>query len=111
MANDGTAAPLPRDDEATIMPLSRRAPGAARRAPSQTAKPVLSEALLNRMKAAIDAENAQEDPGRQDDPNTEPLPRVTASASTSKRSPKRPPSPSGIFPDFEVPPDHDVNPE
>jgi hypothetical protein len=113
MANDGSAAPLPRDDddEATVTQLSRRAPGAARRGPSQNVKPVLSEALLNRMKAAIDAENAQGDPERQDDPNTEPLPRVIASAATSKRSPKRPLSPSGAGPDFEVPPDHDMKPE
>jgi hypothetical protein len=112
MANDGAAAPLPRDDdEATVTQLSRRAPGAARRGPSQKVKPVLSEALLNRMKAAIDAENSQGDPGHQDDPNTEPLPRVTASAPTSKRIPTRPLSPSGIGPDFEVPPDHDMKPE
>jgi hypothetical protein len=100
MANSGAGAPL-----------SRREPGAARPGPGQSVKPVLSESVLNRMKAAIDAEHAQAEQGRQDDPNTEPLPRVTVTGSPSRRGANRAPSPSGAGPEDEGPPVRAVKPE
>jgi hypothetical protein len=92
-------------------PLSRRVPGAARRASGQPAKPVLSDAVLNRMQAAVHAERAQAEPPRQDDPNTEPLPRVTATGSPGKRGAKHSPSPSGLPPDPVVLPGRAAEPE
>jgi hypothetical protein len=99
MANDGVGAPL-----------SRRVPGETRPGPGQSATPVLPESVLSRMQAAIDAEHAQAEvehahaevrqPG---DPNTEPLPRVTASGPAGKRGAKRPLSPSGVVPELELP--------
>jgi hypothetical protein len=100
MANSGAGAPL-----------SRRQPGAARQGPGQSAKPVLSESVLNRMKAAIDAEHAQDGQGHQDDPNTEPMPRVTDSGSPSRRSASRAPSPSGVGPETEPLPDRAAKPD
>lgn len=89
-------------DDGAGVPLSRRTPGAARRGPGKPVRPVLSDSQLNRMKAAIDAEHGQANQGMPDDPNTEPLPRVTVSP-PSERAAKRPPSPSGVGPDSEVP--------
>jgi len=88
-------------EDAAGASLSRRVPGAARPGPGQPAKPVLSESVLHRMKAAIDAEHAHAELRHPDDPNTEPLPRVTVSGSPTKRAAKRPPSPSGMGPDPE----------
>lgn len=98
-------------EDAADAPLSRRVPGAARPGPGQPAKPVLSESVLHRMKAAIDAEHAHADLRHADDPNTEPLPRVTVSGSPSKRAAKRPPSPSGMGPDPEPAADLAAEPE
>jgi hypothetical protein len=100
MANSGSGAPL-----------SRREPGAARPGPGQSAKPVLSESVLSRMKAAIDAEHAQAEQVRQDDPNTEPLPRVTVSGPPSRRGAKRAPSPSGAGPETDELADQATEPE
>ena len=100
MANSGAGAPL-----------SRRQPGAARQGPGQSVKPVLSESVLNRMKAAIDAEQAQAGQGRQDDPNTEPMPRVTDSGSPRSRGASRAPSPSGAGPEAESLPQRVAKPE
>lgn len=89
MANSGAGAPL-----------SRREPGAARQGPGgQSNKRVLSDSTLTRIKAAIDAENAQAEDVRQDGPNTEPIPRVTDSGSPGKRGATRAPSPSGDEPE------------
>jgi hypothetical protein len=99
------------DDESGT-PLSRRVPGAARPGPGQPAKPVLSQSVLKRMRAAIDAEQAQaepehlgtvpryQDPG---DPNTEPLPKMTQPGSPGYRRGRRAPSPSGAGPDTSEP--------
>ena len=92
-------------------PLSRRVPGEARPGRGQPVRPVLPESVLNRMQAAIDAEHAHAEGRPQGEPNTEPLPRVTASGSPSKRGTKRPLSPSGIGPDLESLPDEAAKPE
>jgi hypothetical protein len=96
-------------EDGNVTPLSRRVPGAARPGPGQSAKPVLSESVLHRMQAAIDAERGQAEPRQQGDPNTEPLPRVTASP--GRRRAKRPLSPSGVGPPPEVVPDQDAESE
>ena len=89
MANSGAGAPL-----------SRRQPGAARQGPGgQSNKRVLSDSTLTRIKAAIDAENGQEDDVRPDGPNTEPIPRVTDSGSPGNRGATQAPSPSGAEPE------------
>jgi hypothetical protein len=92
-------------------PLSRRVPGAARVAPGASARPVLPAAVIERMRAAIDAErgeardrSAESTSARQSngagnqttpaEPITEPIPRVglssdaagDAGASASARS-------------------------
>lgn len=92
-------------------PLSRRVPGAARRASGKPAKPDLSDAVLHRMQAAIHAERGQAEPPRQDDPNTEPLPRVTAVGSPGKRGARHSQSPSGLTPEAVVLPGQDAAPE
>lgn len=97
-------------DDGTGAPLSRRVPGEARPGPGQAATPALPESVLRRMQAAIDAERAQE-LRVQDDPNTEPLPRVTGSGPPSKRGAKRAPSPTGLGPDIEAFPGPAVQPE
>jgi hypothetical protein len=102
-------------DDGASAPLSRRVPGAARPGPGQSAKPVLSDSVLNRMQAAIDAERAQAEPEhvqaepehlttvpRYEDPNTEPLPKVTASASPTSSRAKRGRIPSGTDADRGV---------
>jgi hypothetical protein len=87
-------------------PLQRRIPGAARAAPGPSARPVLSDSVLERMQAAIDAakEQSTAEPGQ----GPEPIPgivrpeqasrEVTVSAvngvagkreGTSKRTPRR----------------------
>ncbi len=100
MADDGTGAPL-----------SRRVPGAARRGPGKPAKPVLSDSVISRMQAAIHAERAQAEP-HEEDPNTEPLPRVTALGPAGHRGAKRRPlSPSGAVPDVVQLPDLEDEPE
>ncbi len=59
------------------LPLRRLIPGAARAAPGPSARPILSEPLLHRMQAAIDAAKGQT--AEQDqDPLTEPIPRIVA---------------------------------
>jgi hypothetical protein len=100
MGNDGIGAPL-----------SRRVPGEARPGPGQPVRPVLPESVLNRMQAAIDAEHAHVEGRQPGEPNTEPLPRVTAPGSPSKRGAKRAPSPSGVGPDFEPVADQAAKPE
>src|SRR5580704_4283173 len=100
MGNDGIGAPL-----------SRRVPGEARPGPGQPVRAVLPESVLNRMQAAIDAEHAHAEGRQPGEPNTEPLPRVTASGSPSRRGAKRAPSPSGVGPDFEPPADLAAKPE
>src|SRR5258708_11198550 len=48
-------------DDRSAPPLTRRIPGAARRGPgSSSARPVLPDALLQRMQAAVDAARARE---------------------------------------------------
>jgi hypothetical protein len=100
MGNDGIGAPL-----------SRRVPGEARPGSGQPVPPVLSESVLNRMQAAIDAEHAHAEVHRPGEPNTEPLPRVTGSRSPSKPAAKPAPSPSGMLPEIEVQPDRPAKPE
>jgi hypothetical protein len=87
------------EDEKT--PLSRRVPGAARAAPAASARPVLPPAVLERMRAAIDAERGEARepspsamsapesgaagaPAGVPEPITEPMPRIQASASGSQ---------------------------
>ena len=61
------------------LPLRRRVPGAARAGPGSSVAPVLSDSVLERMQAAIDA--ARADPaGHDSDPDTEPIPRVAGNA-------------------------------
>jgi hypothetical protein len=98
-------------DDGIGVPLSRRVPGETRPGPGQAVRPVLPESVLNRMQAAIDAEHAQAEARQPGEPNTEPLPRVTASAPPTRRGAKRPPSPSGIGPDVEALPDQAAKPE
>ncbi len=57
------------DDRLKSPPLTRRIPGAARSGPRSAMRPVLPEALLKRMQAAVDAARASRDrellqPGR-----------------------------------------------
>ena len=67
------------------LPLRRRIPGAARAAPGPSARPVLSEPLLERMQAAIDA--AKGPPANQDpEPLTEPIPRIVTSVAGSSET-------------------------
>ncbi len=91
-------------DDGSGAPLSRRTPGAAHRGPGKPIRPVLPDSVLSRMKAAVDAEHVANQGGSHD-PDTEPLPRVTVSGLPSERGAKRHPSPSGVGPDSEVPPD------
>lgn len=84
-------------------PLSRRVPGAARAAPAASARPVLPEAVLARMRAAVDAERAEtgrpilqrtsssdssakREPVEAGDPETEPMPRIDLSAAASSNA-------------------------
>jgi hypothetical protein len=100
MGNDGIGAPL-----------SRRVPGEARPGPGQPVRPVLPESVLNRMQAAIEAEHAQAEVHRPGEPNTEPLPRVSGSASPSRRGARRAASPSGLLPEADALPDQTARPE
>jgi hypothetical protein len=60
------------------LPLRRRVPGAAGREAPASARPVLAESVLLRMQAAIDAAKTDlEDQDR--DPDTEPIPAISAS--------------------------------
>jgi hypothetical protein len=93
-------------DDAIGTPLFRRIPGAARPGPGPIAAPVLPEAVLHRMQAAVDAEH-----DRQGEPNTEPLPAVTGSVPPSQRADSQAASPSGMLPETEVQPDRAARPE
>lgn len=65
------------------LPLRRRVPGAARAAPAQAAPPVLPDAVLRRMQAAVDA--ARHDADEADaGPITEPIPNLTAQPPPAK---------------------------
>ena len=60
------------------LPLRRRVPGAARAGPGSSVAPVLPDAVLRRMQAAVDA--ARVDVVVHDqDPTTDPIPRISAS--------------------------------
>ena len=63
------------------LPLRRRVPGATHAAPGASSRPVLSDAVLERMQKAIDA--AKEIP---DGPVTEPIPVITASGIGSREA-------------------------
>ena len=51
-------------DDSLKPPLTRRVPGAARCGPRSTTRPVLPEALLKRMQAAVDAARANREKGQ-----------------------------------------------
>jgi hypothetical protein len=51
-------------DDSLKPPLTRRVPGAARCGPRSTTRPVLPDALLKRMQAAVDAARANRDKGQ-----------------------------------------------
>src|SRR5689334_10820393 len=75
------------DDDSPSPPLTRRVPGAARSGPATTNQPVLPDALLRRMRAAVDAARSAQKyadeappPFRDADADTtQPLPVVRAS--------------------------------
>ena len=66
-------------DDGTGTPLSRRVPGSTRSGPGQPVRPVFSDTDVHRIQAAIDAEHAVDEVPSQREPNTEPIPVVTAS--------------------------------
>jgi hypothetical protein len=69
------------------LPLRRRVPGAAGREAPASVRPVLAESVLLRMQAAIDA--AKTDLEEQDrDPDTEPIPAISASRAKSAKEAK-----------------------
>ena len=65
-------------------PLRRRVPGEARSAPASSGRPVLSQSVLLRMQAAVDAARAEA--ASQDDAPTGPLARVTGAPSADEIS-------------------------
>ena len=74
------------EDDGIATPLSRRVPGSTRSAPGQRVKPALSDTDVHRIQAAIDAEHANTESPIQREPNTEPIPVVTASGPGAKRA-------------------------
>lgn len=67
------------------LPLRRRVPGAERAGPAPWVRPTLSDALMQRMQAAVDAAKG-ESAGQ--DPDTAPIPRTGAeAASADEQSP------------------------
>src|SRR5260221_1686754 len=95
-------------------PLARRVPGASRPAPSASERPVLPEALLQRMQAVVSAARAQAaEEQRLADDDTSPLPHLTASGATASpvvnlgAEPDRPAKPHSTgHSDRAVEPDH-----
>jgi hypothetical protein len=67
------------EDDSPELPLRRRVPGATRAAPQAAARPVLSEALLQRMRQAVEAARAEQAESPQDQV-TQPLQRLSAFA-------------------------------
>jgi len=66
------------------LPLRRRIPGAARAGPAQTGQPVLSDSVIMRLQAAVDA--AKEAPGvSADEPTTDPIPRIVTTDQTDSK--------------------------
>jgi hypothetical protein len=63
---------MPMEDE--HLPLRQRVPGAERAGPGLRAQPVLSDRVLQRMQAAVDAAKAEP---LDEDPDTAPIPRFT----------------------------------
>jgi len=66
-------------EDSSGAPLSRRVPGSTRSGPSQPVRQVLSDTDVNRIQAAIHAEQGQAETTASREPNTEPMPRVTDS--------------------------------
>jgi hypothetical protein len=73
-------------DDGNSTPLSRRVPGSTRSGPGQPARPVFSDTDVHRIQAAIDAEHADTEMPSQCEPNTEPIPVVTASGPGTKQA-------------------------
>jgi hypothetical protein len=65
-------------DDSSTPPLTRRVPGAARAGPAPSTRRVISDAVLERMQAAVDASQAALQAGVDQDPITEPLPQLQA---------------------------------
>ncbi len=70
------------------LPLGRRVPGATRAGPTPSARPVLTEAVLRQMQAAVDAAKAEmaaqeEEP----DPDPEPVPRAARAGQANGADP------------------------
>jgi hypothetical protein len=64
-------------------------PGAARAGPARSAAPVLSDSVLERIQAAVEASRTQAAPAASD-PITEPIPRIAATDAAAAKSPARP---------------------
>ncbi len=73
-------------DDGSGAPLSRRVLGSTRPGPSQPVRPVFSDTDMHRIRAAIDAEHANAEMPSQQEPNTEPLARVTDSSPRTKQT-------------------------
>src|SRR5260370_4931883 len=82
-------------DDQDSPPLARRVPGAARAAPSASERPVLPEALLQRMQAVVSAAHAQaaaEQEEEQEEEQEQQQEQQTAPAASLRSLPRRVPS-------------------
>jgi hypothetical protein len=74
-------------------PLARRVPGATRSGPGSSARPVLPDAVMRRMQAAVDAARAargdRTEPPEDADPSTGPSPGMHASSAEAVESVRR----------------------
>ncbi len=98
-------------DDSVGTPLSRRVPGANRPGPSPSGRAVLPESVLNRMRAAIDAEHAQAQALDQGEPPTDPLPRVIVSDTATSEDESPASSPVTMLADTAVLPKRNAKSE